>query len=152
MFRKAIFNDCDAVYNLICDMEKTELPKGGFSEIFNEQLSDNHYYCLICEIDDRIVGVLNLRFENQLHHAAKIAEIMEFVVDENYRNKEIGRKIFSRACDIAKENGCIQIEVACNQLRIDTHRFYDREDMNNFHYKFSKPLEGETYVDNKLGR
>ena len=53
---------------------------------------------------------------------------------------------------VAKENGCIQIEVACNQLRIDTHRFYDREDMNNFHYKFSKPLEGETYVDNKLGR
>lgn len=152
MFRKAIIVDCDAVYNLICDMERTELPKETFREIFNEQLNDEHFYCLIYELDSKAVGMLNLRFENQLHHTNRIAEIMEFVVDENYRDKGIGKQLFAQACTTAKENGCVQIEVACNQLRTDTDRFYKREGMQNFHYKFSKPLNGEVIEENKLGR
>lgn len=102
-----------------------------------------------------IRGMLNLRFEYQLHHAACIAEIMELVVAAQCRNKGIGKLMLNEACRIAKENGCIQIEVACNQLRKDTHRFYAREGMKNYHYKFSKPLVGDPDAlgeGNRLGR
>ena len=102
-----------------------------------------------------IRGMLNLRFEYQLHHAARIAEIMELVVAAQCRNKGAGKLMLNEACRIAKENGCIQIEVACNQLRKDTHRFYEREGMKNYHYKFSKPLVGDPDAlgeGNRLGR
>ena len=56
------------------------------------------------------------------------------------------------ASDLAKEAGCVQIEVARNQLRKNTHRFYLREGMQNFHYKFSKSLTGEDTTENVLGR
>lgn len=109
------------------------------------------------EPDDEpyVRGMMNLRFEYQLHHAARIAEIMEFVVAPQCRNKGLGKLILNEACEIAKDHDCIQIEVACNQLRKDTHRFYEREGMKNYHYKFSRSLvgvPGEPDEGNRLGR
>ncbi|WP_432748696.1 GNAT family N-acetyltransferase [Pectinatus frisingensis] len=133
-------------------MENKKLPYDRFVEIYEKQLSDERYYCLICEHDGIVVGALNLRFEEQLHHTAKIAEILEFVVAADYRNFSIGKKMFAEGCEIARKKGCIQIEVACNQLRKDTHRFYRREGMHNFHFKFSKILNGEDTDTNVLGK
>lgn len=152
MYRKATASDCERVYKLICDMENKELHYDKFSAIFQEQINNMYYYCLICEQEHTVVGVLNLRFEQQLHHAERIAEIMEFVVDPSYRHQKIGKRMLENACQIAKECGCIQIEVACNQLRLDTHRFYLREGMHNFHYRFSKSLIGKDTVENTIGK
>ena len=93
-----------------------------------------------------------MRFEKQLHHAENIAEIMEFSVLPQCRNKGIGKKMIEEGFEIAKKMGCTQIEVACNQLRKDTHRFYTREGMHNFHFKFLKRLLGEDTPNNMLGK
>ena len=153
MYRKSKIKDCKNIYNLVCEMENKQLPYTNFQEIYFEQLQDENYYCLVCELDDKVIGMLNLRFEKQLHHAEKIAEIMEFSIASGYRNKGIGKEMFEQACLIAENNNCNQIEVACNQLRKDTHRFYLREGMHNFHYKFSKRFDdGDVLIENKLGR
>ena len=78
------------------------------------QLKDSHYYCLVCELDEEIVGVLNLRLEEQLHHVGKVAEILEFSILNGYRNKGIGKEMFEQACLVAQSKGCLQIEVDCN--------------------------------------
>lgn len=151
MYRKADAHDCGMVYNLICDMESKKLPYDRFQAIYCDQLRSTKYYCLICEQDGKVIGALNLRFEEQLHHAERIAEIMEFAVLSGFRNRGIGKGMLEEACLIAREHGCSQIEVACNQLRKDTHRFYLREGMHNFHYKFSKLLMGSD-LENAIGR
>ena len=46
-----------------------------------------------CEHDNDIIGVSNLRFEEQLHHSECIAEIMEFAVDKTYRKQGIENAI-----------------------------------------------------------
>ena len=152
MYRKSNINDCRAVYNLICDLENRQLPFDSFCEIYEEQVSNKNYYCLVCEYDNEIIGVLNLRFEKQLHHSGYIAEIMEFVIKSSHRKMGVGKEMLNIACQISRDAGCIQIEAASNQLRKDTHRFYLREGMNNFHFKFSKPLNGEVPKENKIGR
>ncbi len=152
MYRKAVLNDCENVYNLICDMECKELPYDRFLNIYKAQISDRNYYCLICECNNNVIGVLNLRFEEQLHHSECIAEIMEFVIDSAYRNQGIGKEMFENACQIAKNLRCTQIEVACNQLRTNTHRFYLKEGMHNFHYKFSKSLSENDIAENAIGK
>lgn len=152
MFRKAELNDCLKLYQLICDMESKQLPWERFSEIYQKQLKDPDYDCLVYEQDGKVLGVLNLRFEEQLHHSERIAEIMEFVLDGAVRKQGVGKKMLATACQRAKERGCTQIEVACNQLRTDTHRFYLREGMHNFHYKFSKSLIGQDSYENALGK
>ena len=152
MYRKATLDDCNKVYNLICEMECRQLAFDRFSVIYQEQMSNGHYYCLLCEHDNNVIGVLNLRFEEQLHHSERIAEIMEFAVDSTYRNRGIGKEMFANACQLAKDFGCTQIEVDCNQLRTDTHRFYLREGMHNFHFKFSKSLVGDDKEENAIGK
>lgn len=133
-------------------MEQKRLPYAKFEEIYTAQLQNSHYYCLICELDSSVIGMLNLRFEEQLHHTERIAEILEFSIADAYRNRGIGKEMLTYGCRIAQSNGCQQIEVACNQLRKDTHRFYSREGMHNFHYKFSKRFDEATAVENRLGR
>lgn len=152
MYRKGTINDCEKVYNLICEMEQKQLPFDRFSAIYQRQISNSHFYCLICECENNVIGVLNLRFEEQLHHSEYIAEIMEFAVDSTYRNQGIGKEMFTKACELAKDFGCTQVEVACNQLRVDTHRFYLREGMHNFHFKFSKSLVAKDTVQNAIGK
>lgn len=152
MYRKATIDDCKFVYELICDMEHSVLPYVRFKEIFGNQLCSRNYFCLVNDQNKRLIGVLNLRFEEQLHHADSIAEIMEFAVDPAFRNKGIGKNMLEQACVIAREYGCTKIEVACNQLREDTHRFYLREGMHNYHFKFSKSLTGNNDEENAIGR
>lgn len=150
MYRKGTIDDCKGVYDLICGLESKQLSFDRFLNIYQKQLNDSHYYCLVCEHDNNIIGVLNLRFEEQLHHVNYIAEILEFAVSTSYRKRGIGKEMFTYACQLAKEYGCIQIEVACNQLRTDAHRFYEREGMHNFHFKFSKSLIEENAGENSI--
>lgn len=152
LYRKSVAGDCRAIYDLICDMESKSLPYEEFSAIYRAQLQNDSFYCLVRIENDAVIGFINLRFERQLHHCETIAEIMECVVDKNCRNRGVGRDLLHQACDVAASHGCAQIEVACNQLRRDTHRFYTREGMHNFHYKFSHRLTGEDAADNALGR
>lgn len=152
LYRKGTSDDCKAVYALICDMESKALPYGRFEAIYLDEIKDHRYYCLICEQNNAVIGALNLRVEEQLHHAERIAEILEFAVASAYRNKGIGKEMLTQGFRIAKDNGCAQMEVACNQLRSDTHRFYMREGMHNFHFKFSKRLVGADAQGNMLGR
>jgi len=148
MYRKATINDCEKVYDLICELECKKLPYDRFSAIYEKQISNERYYCLLCEQDGHIAGLLNLRFEEQLHHSECIAEIMEFIVASSYRKCGIGKEMLARACQIAETFHCTQIELATNQLRTDAHRFYTREGMHNFHFKFSKSLyETDTAVN-----
>ncbi|AYD39443.1 GNAT family N-acetyltransferase [Clostridium fermenticellae] len=152
LYRKSTLEDCRIVYDLICDMENKKLPYDKFEKIYHNQNNDDHYYCLVCKQDGMVIGVLNMRFEEQLHHAERIAEILEFAVDTTHRNMGIGKEMISKSCKIAKDKGCSQIEVACNQLRKDTHRFYIREGMHNFHFKFSTQLINNDGPENILGR
>ena len=152
MYRKATIEDCSAIYDLMCELENRELSFNRFQNIYYNQLHSVQCYCLVCDQDNRVLGVLNLRFEEQLHHAECIAEIMEFVVDSAFRNQGVGKGLLKQACRIAKEYGCSQIEVACNQLRKDTHRFYLREGLRNFHYKFSQSLQENDTVENTIGK
>lgn len=133
-------------------MENKQLPYNKFEKIYLQQIKRDDMYCLVNSENDKVIAFINLRFENQLHHCEVIAEIMEFVVDIGYRNIGIGNTLFKEACRIAENYGCSQIEVACNQLRSNTHRFYEREGMHNFHYKFSKSLIGGDGSANALGR
>lgn len=152
VYREAGLDDCKEVYARICEMECRQLPFARFSAIWKAQIDSRQYHCLVCACGNMVAGVINLRFEPQLHHAACIAEIMEFAVAPCYQRQGIGKEMLRRACVIAKDFGCTQIEVACNQLRADAHRFYLREGMRNFHFKFSKSLLENTPKENAIGR
>ena len=72
-------------------------------------------------------------------------------MSKEFRGRGIGGEMFSLACKIAREHGCSQIELATNQLRHDAHRFYEKQGMKNFHFKYSMCLADRTAEGNKIG-
>lgn len=152
IIRYGTADDCKYVYSLICDMESRQLPYEPFEQIYCTQLKSSLYTCLIYELEGKVMGCINLRTEQQLHHAGKICEIMELVVDNSCRSRGIGKMLFEAACEEAKRQGCMQIEVCCNQLRKRTHKFYETQGMHNFHYKFSLCFSEADDGTNRLGR
>ena len=141
--RPAGADDCAGVWRLVCALEGCALPYDRFAAIYARQLADPRCRCLVCASADGLAGVLNLRLEEQLHHATRVAEIMEFAVLPAYRGRGLGRQLLAAACGLAAQAGCAQIEAACNQRRADAHRFYLRAGMQNTHFKFTLPLPAQ---------
>lgn len=141
MIRLGTMADCRAVYSLICELEDYEFNYTDFERIYGEMMQRSDFYSvLIAQKGDEVLGVATLRFEDQLHHCEKIAEIMEFSVTATHRSCGIGSAIFEEACKLAKDKGCAQIEVSSNRVRERAHRFYERLGMLNTHVKLCKPL------------
>lgn len=108
-------------------MESEQLPEAAFRSIFLRMLDNPDDVLLIDEMTDAVTGVLHLRIEAQLHHAAKTAEIMELSVGGAYRSGGIGKALLEAARQTARTHGCTRIEVSSNRVRERAHHFYERE-------------------------
>ena len=93
------------------------MPLLEFENIFGSLLKLPEHFLMIGEIEGRTVAFLHLRVEGQLHHAAKIAEILEFDVERSHRGRNLGQQFFAYAEKLARDNGCIQFELSSNMLR-----------------------------------
>ncbi|MBC3536868.1 GNAT family N-acetyltransferase [Megasphaera hominis] len=138
MLRKSTAADLDRVHELISALVGHELDYDTFAQIYKEQLNDNDYYCLLGELDGRVCGVLNMRFDRQLHHGGNVAEVLEFFITPDVRSQGTGARMLEAAEAIAKEHQCVLIEVTSRNIRVDAHRFYMREGMEHTHAKFVK--------------
>lgn len=140
VIRSAKPADLWPVKHLIEVLEETVFDEREFTAAFNAQLLDPHWHCFVCEAGGKIAALLNMRIDYQIHHAAKVAEILELVVEEDCRGQSIGRELFAHACEFAREEGCVQIELCSSMRRTDAHRFYEREGMRKDHFNFTMPL------------
>lgn len=138
MVRKATAADEAAVYQLMCELEGEELPRRRFGEIYASQQKDPRYIPLVWENASGILGFINLRLEGQLHHSGLVAEILELVVDPACRGQGIGKALVEEGEKVAREQGCLLLEVASGRSREDAHRFYQREGFSPTHLKLTK--------------
>ena len=151
MIREYTLSDIKEIYNLMCELENKILDFDTFNTIYEHQFNNPNMIGLVYEYNNKVVAFLNMRFELQLHHCEKIAEVMEFIVTDGNRSLGIGHEMFNKASEVAKNNNCAQIELATNQLRERAHRFYEKQGMSNFHYKFSMRLDHQVFTTNKIG-
>lgn len=145
MIREARFEDCEGIWHLVCTLEETELDHDAFAEVFAEQQRDGRHVTLVWTedvtgADAPIQALMNMRIEVQLHHAAKIAEVQELVVDPTLRGRGVGKELLAAARKTAREADCVRIELVTNQRRHGAHRFYEREGMHQTHYGYTLDL------------
>lgn len=138
--RKARITDELPVYKLIAELEGEGIDWTRFAEIYQKHLRHPKVQYWVYEMDGMISGFVSIHMQELLHHAARIAEIQELIVEKDMRGRGIGKKLFQKAGEIGRENGCMQLEVCCNQKRLASHAFYEAQGMTNHHYKFCMPL------------
>ncbi len=140
MIRLAVSADQPEIYSLICALEETSFPQEMFAWGFYTMLSSASHLLLVAEEAGRIVGLLHLRMEFQLHHCGTVAEIMELIVSSEVCSKGIGAALLKAAREQAIQHHCIQFEVTSNQKRKQAHRFYQREGLEQTHIKLTEAL------------
>lgn len=143
--RKARIRDLEPIYGFICQLEKVIFNKNSFRRIFLKNLSAGNIFYYIAEntgksSEKKIAGFISIYIQSELHHCAKVAEIMELFVDEKFRGREIGTALLDAALKTAGINNCDIIEVAANTKRKEAHRFYKKKNFKRTHFKFTMKL------------
>ena len=138
--RNAESSDADSVFNLVNDLESGELKADLFYPAFLSNISNEDIFYFVAEEDNTVIGFISLHIQMLLHHTGKAAEIQELIVSSNFRDHGVGKLLFEKVKETAIQNGCVLLEVCCNQKRLSSHQFYQKQQMRNTHYKFTLNL------------
>lgn len=138
--RFATPDDCQTVYQFVCDLEETSLDPVRFADVFARNLQNSSVWYLLAEQDGQAVGFASCHAQYVLHHAGRVGEIQELYVAPAHRGQQIGRQLVAALDALAVREGFINLEVTTNQQRTDALRFYERESFQRTHYKLVKSL------------
>lgn len=135
-------DDIEQVFELSNQLENYSLTFESFRSCFYEIVSLNNHLLYGIKMDkmDKIVGYIHLRLEKQLHHAGLVVEILELVIDDQYRSQRLGKRLLDFATSYSISIGACQLELTTNIDRNRTHQFYFREGFSQTSYKFVKNL------------
>ena len=139
--RAAKADDMESIYNLITELEESQLNQSDFHTVFLDNIHCPDVYYYVAVEGERVIGFISLHIQKLLHHASNVAEIQELIVTHQFQGKGIGKQLFEKAKEIAVTRQCSQLEVCCNQNRVASHAFYQGQGMTNHHYKFCLSLQ-----------
>jgi len=140
LIRKALPEDFEIVYSYICMLEDTAFEKNCMELVYNQNCLNPFILYKLAFINNQPVGFISCHIQSLLHHNGLIGEIQELVIDPEYRNAGIGKKLIDEVIDSAKKQKVLQIEVTSNLLRNRAHNFYVKSGFIDSHKKFTYPL------------
>lgn len=135
LIRRATARDRGTIYKMLCELENAELPDKEFKKIYLDNLENWSIAYLVVEYEGELVGFASCHIQLLLHHAAAVGEIQEMFVLPAYRSMGVGKRLVQELTTFAASRGASQLEVTTNKIRLDTHRFYEREGFENTHFK-----------------
>jgi PhnO protein len=137
--RIAAAADVKGIYQCICLLEATDFNYTLFETIYNRNIADaSIIYLVAASAEDAIIGFISCHTQYLLHHCAKVAEIQELYVHEQYRGQGIGRHLVNEIQIRLQQ--CATVEVTAQNKRTATHVFYEQLGFKPTHKKFVKPL------------
>lgn len=122
--RNANDQDAEAVYELICELENTRYPKDRFIELFINNNKDKNIGYFVAQMAGQVVGFGSIYINKLLHHCGKVCEIQELIISRDYRSQNIGKALLHELLAWADRQGALQVEVTCNNARIEALQFY----------------------------
>ncbi|WP_317194003.1 GNAT family N-acetyltransferase [Aquimarina mytili] len=103
-----------------------------FTEMF-----DQNYECWGVYQDDKQIGIFGLWFMTR-HYAGRSCEPDHVYIDDTYRGKGIGKKVFAWIYEYAQSKGCETSELNSYVSNYPSHKFYLNENYEIWGYHFVK--------------
>lgn len=133
--RKANDQDAEAVYELICELESTRYPKDRFIELFIKNNKDKNIGYFVAQMVGQVVGFGSIYINKLLHHCGNVCEIQELVISRQFHRQKIGKELLHELIKWAEMQGALQVEVTCNNARIEAQQFYKANGFVSTHQK-----------------
>ena len=130
-----LLQNCGCYKNEILSLLKQLSPLYDFNSLsFNSisALLNNSYYhnIFVYVIDDKPVGMITLFIEQKLIHGGKcVGHIEDLVVDKEFENENIAKKLIDHVINISTYNNCYKVILDCES---DLVPFYEKA---GFHKK-----------------
>jgi GNAT superfamily N-acetyltransferase len=106
-------------------------------------LRDRASQILLAVCDGTVVGCLSLHAVPYLERTGRWARIESFIIDEAARGSGVGTTLLAAAEELAREWGCLSVEVTSSRTREDAHAFYRKAGYTDIcaeSARFVKPL------------
>lgn len=130
--RKALPEDVPTIIRLLAE-DDLGLTREKFTDplppeyyaAFDAINNDKNSFLMIAELNDRIVGTLQLNFITYLtYRGGKRAQIEDVRVEESVRRHGIGKKMLAWAIEKSREMGCHLVQLTTDKKRIEALQFY----------------------------
>jgi GNAT superfamily N-acetyltransferase len=133
VFRDAVRADLPVIVGLLANdhlgsqRERFEDPLPDcYRRAFDAIARDPNNRLIVVEHEGAIIGTLQLTFiPNMTYQGGIRAQIEGVRVDNAYRGKQIGRRLFEWAIAEARRHGCHMVQLTADKTRPDAHRFYE---------------------------
>ena len=102
-------------------------------------MCEQNYECVGVYNDETLIGICGL-WTLTRHYIGKTIEPDHVVIDEDYRGKNIGKKLFDWIYRYAKSKGCEATELNAYTGNRKSHKFYLNEGYEIYGYHFIKVL------------
>lgn len=138
---EAKMDDLTAIVLMLADdflgqqRERLEDPlPESYVQAFCEIEADSNNELIVAELDNEVVGTLQLTFTPSISFQGGRRCTVESVrVDGRYRGQGIGREMMLWAIKRAKQKGCISMQLTTNNERTDAYRFYENLGFSSSH-------------------
>src|SRR5919108_5590909 len=144
VIRRARMKDTDRIIELVSELGR-QVPKNEeeikhFVKLIQNYISERDKMILVAEIDSKVVGLISLVFLPRLNRNKPEAWIPDFIIDQEYRNKGIGRELLKKGIEIARKEKCWRIRLETGLSRKGAQRFYKMMQMKPFALAFMRSL------------
>jgi GNAT superfamily N-acetyltransferase len=113
----------------------------GYLRAFDEIARDPNQRLLVAELDNKVIGTLQITLIPGLSHKGSTRGQIEAVrVAAKHRNRGVGALLVENAINHCRERGCRMVELTTNNARVDAHRFYARLGFDQSHQGFKIKL------------
>jgi len=82
-------------------------------------------FLLVGEASGRVIGVAHLHVAELFHEAGRLGRIMALVVTDHARRSGVGRSLMRSLERLARDAGCVKMEVTSGAHREGAHAFYE---------------------------
>ena len=132
IIRNIHYNDFDKnLIHLYNQLSYCSMIDKNIFKIFFEKLNDEHNIFVI-EDKNNIIAAITYFIETKIiRDMGKVLHIEDLVVDKEYRNKHLGKKLIEKTIEIAKKNNCYKIILNCSKDYINYYEKFGFKLKNN---------------------
>lgn len=148
VFRRAVAADLEAIVAMLADdilgqkRENISLPLAqSYLDAFAAIEADPNQYLAVVELDDAVVGTLQITYMPGLsHQGAWRGEIESVRIASAARGTGLGRLMIQWAIEQCRARNCYLVQLTSDMARIDAHRFYEQLGFTASHKGFKMTL------------
>ena len=140
--REAVSEDLPVIVRLLADDElgrtreaHISSPSSSYVDAFDAIASDPNHVLIVAELEDAVVGTLQLSFiPNLTYEGNWRAQIEGVRIDRSVRGSGIGRQLIEATVERARRRGCVLVQLTTVRRRPAAVKFYTSLGFRDSHH------------------